>query len=161
MSGLSRTPGKRVYVNSVSRVRIPSSLPNTNPKLLQFGIFCYLHIDFILLRKISHNLLPYVTIDYYPLPFFYGMFCGMFYPLPKPVRTQKAYPFKRYCSTCCRETEPDTETRRGDMPLEKWRQFLDWIGKTPSETASRSRKARPNKKYRLKFFRRHRVSFKH
>ena len=27
MSGLSRTPGKRVYVNSVSRVRIPSSLP--------------------------------------------------------------------------------------------------------------------------------------
>ena len=30
MSGLSRTPGKRVYVNSVSRVRIPSSLPNSN-----------------------------------------------------------------------------------------------------------------------------------
>ena len=29
MSGLSRTPGKRVYVNSVSRVRIPSSLPVT------------------------------------------------------------------------------------------------------------------------------------
>nr|DAS44571.1 MAG TPA: hypothetical protein [Bacteriophage sp.] len=29
MSGLSRTPGKRVYVNSVSRVRIPSSLPIT------------------------------------------------------------------------------------------------------------------------------------
>ncbi|WP_231394966.1 hypothetical protein [Neisseria meningitidis] len=38
------------------------------------------------------------------------------------------------------------------MPLEKWRQFLDWVGKTPSETASRSRKARPNKKCRLNFF---------
>ena len=25
----------------------PSSLPNTNPKLLQFGIFCYLRIDSI------------------------------------------------------------------------------------------------------------------
>ncbi|EEZ74617.1 hypothetical protein NEILACOT_05333 [Neisseria lactamica ATCC 23970] len=32
----------------------------------------------ILLRKISYNLLPYVTIDYYPLPFFYGMFYGTF-----------------------------------------------------------------------------------
>ncbi|KLS54090.1 hypothetical protein M732_00850, partial [Neisseria gonorrhoeae ATL_2011_05-08] len=28
------------------------------------------------------------------------------------------------------EAEPDTETRRADMPLEKWRQFLDWIEKT-------------------------------
>lgn len=26
----------------------------------------------------------------------------MFYPLPKPVRTQKVYPFKRHCSTCCK-----------------------------------------------------------
>ncbi|CKK72929.1 putative phage associated protein [Neisseria meningitidis] len=89
------------------------------------------------------------------------IFVNPLYPLPKLVRTQKAYSFKRHCSTCCREAEPDTETRRGDMPLEKWRQFLDWVGKTPSETASRSRKARPNKKCRLKFFRRHRVSFKH
>ncbi|HFC6165395.1 TPA: hypothetical protein ACFM6F_002048, partial [Neisseria meningitidis] len=89
------------------------------------------------------------------------IFVNPLYPLPKLVRTQKAYSFKRHCSTCCREAEPDTETRRGDMPLEKWRQFLDWVGKMPSETASRSRKARPNKKCRLKFFRRHRVSFKH
>ncbi|MBW3880926.1 hypothetical protein HHB66_11270 [Neisseria meningitidis] len=74
------------------------------------------------------------------------MFVNPLYPLPKLVRTQKAYSFKRHCSTCCREAEPDTETRRGDIPLEKWRQFLDWVGKTPSETASRSRKTRPNKK---------------
>nr|WP_107819645.1 hypothetical protein [Neisseria uirgultaei] len=32
--------------------------------------------------------------------------------------------------TCHYEAEPDTETRRADMPLEKWRQFLDWIEKT-------------------------------
>ncbi|CBX21287.1 unnamed protein product [Neisseria lactamica Y92-1009] len=60
MSGLSRTPGKRVYVNSVSRVRIPSSLPSTNPKLLQFGIFCYLRIDFI-----AENQLQPITLRYH------------------------------------------------------------------------------------------------
>ncbi len=35
MSGLSRTPGKRVYVNNVSRVRIPSSPPQ-NIKTVTF-----------------------------------------------------------------------------------------------------------------------------
>ena len=40
MSGLSRTPGKRVYVNSVSRVRIPSSLPDSKkPVLIKTGFF--------------------------------------------------------------------------------------------------------------------------
>nr|DAW43741.1 MAG TPA: hypothetical protein [Caudoviricetes sp.] len=32
----------------------------------------------ILLHKISHHLLHHVTIDYYPLPVFYGMFYGTF-----------------------------------------------------------------------------------
>lgn len=31
MSGLSRTPGKRVWVNSPPRVRIPPSPPNRDP----------------------------------------------------------------------------------------------------------------------------------
>ena len=39
MSGLSRTPGKRVYVNSVSRVRIPSSLPVTKTPLTAVFFF--------------------------------------------------------------------------------------------------------------------------
>ena len=33
--------------NELNKELIPSSLPNTSPKLLQFGIFCYLRIDFI------------------------------------------------------------------------------------------------------------------
>lgn len=37
---------------------------------------------------------------------------------------------KHYIQVGRWEAEPDTETRRADMPLEKWRQFLDWIEKT-------------------------------
>nr|CBA03498.1 hypothetical protein NME_0098 [Neisseria meningitidis alpha153]CBA10054.1 hypothetical protein NMW_2503 [Neisseria meningitidis alpha275] len=37
---------------------------------------------------------------------------------------------KHYIQVGRWEAEPDTETRRADMPLEKWRQFLDWTEKT-------------------------------
>lgn len=37
---------------------------------------------------------------------------------------------KHYIQVGRLEAEPDTETRRADMPLEKWRQFLDWTEKT-------------------------------
>jgi hypothetical protein len=39
MSGLSRTPGKRVWVNSPPRVRIPPSPPHTQQKCPSRGIF--------------------------------------------------------------------------------------------------------------------------
>lgn len=42
---------------------------------------------------------------------------------------------KHYIQVGRWEAKPDTETRRTDMSLEKWRQFLDWTEKqTPSET---------------------------
>ena len=39
MSGLSRTPGKRVWVYSPPRVRIPPSPPNTKPSLVDGFLF--------------------------------------------------------------------------------------------------------------------------
>ena len=39
MSGLSRTPGKRVWVNSPPRVRIPLAPPPTNVKKRLFRRF--------------------------------------------------------------------------------------------------------------------------
>ncbi len=39
MSGLSRTPGKRVWVNSPPRVRIPLAPPKQKPLLFQQGLF--------------------------------------------------------------------------------------------------------------------------
>ncbi|SUA21796.1 putative phage associated protein [Neisseria gonorrhoeae] len=54
---------------------------------------------------------------------------------------------KHYIQVGRWEAEPDTETRRADMPLEKWRQFLDWIEKqTPSETFRRHFYPPPNLK---------------
>ena len=40
MSGLSRTPGKRVWVNSPPRVRIPPVPPKLSPKPNGLGLFC-------------------------------------------------------------------------------------------------------------------------
>lgn len=37
---------------------------------------------------------------------------------------------KHYIQVGRWEAKPDTETRRTDMSLEKWRQFLDWTEKT-------------------------------
>ena len=62
MSGLSRTPGKRVYVNNVSRVRIPSSLPNSN------RLVYYKTKRFFMSRRQESNL--YFTLrrhTFYPL----------------------------------------------------------------------------------------------
>ncbi len=43
MSGLSRTPGKRVQGNTLTGVRIPLSPPETNIKALKIqGFFCFL-----------------------------------------------------------------------------------------------------------------------
>ena len=39
MSGLSRTPGKRVWVNSPPRVRIPLAPPKQKPLLTSAGAF--------------------------------------------------------------------------------------------------------------------------
>ncbi len=39
MSGLSRTPGKRVWVNSPPRVRIPLAPPKQKPLLVSVGAF--------------------------------------------------------------------------------------------------------------------------
>lgn len=46
MSGLSRTPGKRVWVNSPPRVRIPPSPPEqgSHCKILIFNGFLYFFI---------------------------------------------------------------------------------------------------------------------
>ena len=43
MSGLSRTPGKRVWVNSPPRVRIPLAPPKTHKKTRQVRVFLCLH----------------------------------------------------------------------------------------------------------------------
>lgn len=46
MSGLSRTPGKRVWVNSPPRVRIPPFPPYLNPKsLIDLGFFFFLKVS--------------------------------------------------------------------------------------------------------------------
>ncbi len=46
MSGLSRTPGKRVWVHSPPRVRIPPFPPESNPKsLIGLGFFFFQHIQ--------------------------------------------------------------------------------------------------------------------
>ena len=42
MSGLSRTPGKRVWVNSPPRVRIPPAPPKISKGLDFQGLFCFL-----------------------------------------------------------------------------------------------------------------------
>lgn len=39
MSGLSRTPGKRVWVHSPPRVRIPPVPPQRSPKPIGLGFF--------------------------------------------------------------------------------------------------------------------------
>ncbi len=39
MSGLSRTPGKRVWVHSPPRVRIPPVPPKHSPKPIGLGFF--------------------------------------------------------------------------------------------------------------------------
>ena len=41
MSGLSRTPGKRVWVNSPPRVRIPPSPPIFVEKAPVMALFCF------------------------------------------------------------------------------------------------------------------------
>ena len=44
MSGLSRTPGKRVWVHSPPRVRIPPVPPKIQPQTIRFGaFFCLSH----------------------------------------------------------------------------------------------------------------------
>ena len=42
MSGLSRTPGKRVWVNSPPRVRIPLAPPKQKPLLDSAGAFSFM-----------------------------------------------------------------------------------------------------------------------
>ncbi len=43
MSGLSRTPGKRVWVNSPPRVRIPLAPPKTHKKTRLVRVFLCRH----------------------------------------------------------------------------------------------------------------------
>ena len=43
MSGLSRTPGKRVWVNSPPRVRIPLAPPKPHKKTRLVRVFLCLH----------------------------------------------------------------------------------------------------------------------
>jgi hypothetical protein len=53
MSGLSRTPGKRVWVNSPPRVRIPLAPPKQKPLLIQQGLF-HLSLGMVLNSKIKN-----------------------------------------------------------------------------------------------------------
>jgi hypothetical protein len=46
MSGLSRTPGKRVWVNSPPRVRIPLAPPKQKPLLISAGAFYLYQYEF-------------------------------------------------------------------------------------------------------------------
>ena len=45
MSGLSRTPGKRVWVNSPPRVRIPLAPPKQKPLLTTAGAFSLVEFE--------------------------------------------------------------------------------------------------------------------
>ena len=45
MSGLSRTPGKRVWVNSPPRVRIPPFPPEDKQKRPHEGAFLFFHFE--------------------------------------------------------------------------------------------------------------------
>ena len=49
MSGLSRTPGKRVWVHSPPRVRIPPVPPKHSPKPIGLGLFCLSHAKLAML----------------------------------------------------------------------------------------------------------------
>ena len=62
MSGLSRTPGKRVYVNSVSRVRIPSFPPN-NKYTVHHGVFFVFFIQKIQQISVFSRLILYRYIS--------------------------------------------------------------------------------------------------
>ena len=55
MSGLSRTPGKRVWVNSPPRVRIPLAPPKQKPLLTSAGAFSMERLGFVLDRQVKNT----------------------------------------------------------------------------------------------------------
>ena len=84
MSGLSRTPGKRVYVNSVSRVRIPSSLPDSKkPVLIKTGFFLAFNSGGKLLQSLFRKEITFIlNLLYISAPSIQISFAGVsFTPL--------------------------------------------------------------------------------
>lgn len=84
MSGLSRTPGKRVYVNSVSRVRIPSSLPDSKkPVLIKTGFFLAFNSGDKLLQSLLKKEITFIlNLLYISAPSIQISFAGVsFTPL--------------------------------------------------------------------------------